>query len=162
MQTHTEYPGCLLPVRGWVTSTLEVSGGGCSESAWFESADEAVLGRDFLGWSACISWRHLPCPQPGIRRPLNPHVCLLTSRTPKQGGREWAGYEHPHLAGLQQAGSQGWRQLIKPPEPHVTLVSTTRHCTGSTHKIKMTTGPLASPPWVGSLYSKVEARKSPI
>lgn len=147
MQMHTSRaPRLPTLCRGgdWLTSILEASGG-WHELAWFESADEAVLGRDFLGWSVCISWRHLPCPLPGVRRPLNPHVRLLTSRTPKQGGREWAGHEHPHLAGLQQAGSQGWRQLIKPPEPRVTLVSTTRHRTGSTRKIKMTTGPALLP-----------------
>lgn len=109
---------------------------GWHEFAWFESADEAILGRDFLGWPVCISWRHLPRPLPGIGRPLNPHVRLLTSRTPRQGGREWAGYEDPHLASLQQAGSQSWRQLIKPPEPHVTLVSPTQPCASDTCKLK--------------------------
>lgn len=67
----TGHPGCLLSVRDWLTSTPEATRG-WHGFAWFESADEAILGRDFLGWSVCISWRHLPCPPPGIGRPWNP------------------------------------------------------------------------------------------
>lgn len=141
MQTHFQSTQAAFSLlwgwgggRDWLTSTLEASGG-WHEFAWFESADEAVLGRDFLGWFVCISWRHLPCPPPGVRRPLNPHVRLLTSRTPKQGGKEWVGHEHPHLAGLSQAGSQDWKQPIKPPEPHVTLVSA--HSTAPAAHVKL-------------------------